>query len=49
MIVVVVSIVVGAGTSSVPVVLGIDLAVAAVVFAGAAYVGGLSNPAGSTA
>jgi UDP-GlcNAc:undecaprenyl-phosphate GlcNAc-1-phosphate transferase len=49
MIVVVVSIVVGAGTASVPVALGIDVAVAAVVFGGAAYVGGLSNPAGSTA
>lgn len=49
MIVAVVSIVVGTGPASVPVALGIDVAVAAVVFGGAAYVGGLSNPAGSTA
>jgi UDP-GlcNAc:undecaprenyl-phosphate/decaprenyl-phosphate GlcNAc-1-phosphate transferase len=49
MIVVVVSIVVGAGVTSVLVVLGIDVAVAAVVLGGAAVVGGLSNPPGSTA
>ena len=49
MMVVVVSIVVGAGVTSVLVALGIDVAVAAVVLGGAALVGGLSNPAGSAA
>ncbi len=49
MIAAVVSIVVGAGVTSVPAVLGIDLAVAAVVLGGAAVVGGLSDPAGSVA
>ena len=49
MMVVVVSIVVVTGVASVPVVLGIDLAVAVVVFGCAALVGGLSDPAGSTA
>jgi UDP-N-acetylmuramyl pentapeptide phosphotransferase/UDP-N-acetylglucosamine-1-phosphate transferase len=48
-IVIVVSIVAGAGKASVPVVLGIDMVVAAVVFGSAAYIGGLSNPAGSNA
>jgi hypothetical protein len=48
-IVIVVSIVAGAGKASLPVVLGIDMAVAAVVFGSAAYIGGLSNPAGSNA
>jgi UDP-GlcNAc:undecaprenyl-phosphate GlcNAc-1-phosphate transferase len=49
MIAAVVSIVVGAGVTSVLAVLGIDLAVAAVVLGGAAVVGGLSDPAGSVA
>jgi UDP-GlcNAc:undecaprenyl-phosphate GlcNAc-1-phosphate transferase len=49
MMVVVVSIVVGAGVTSVLVALGIDVAVAAVVLGGAALVGGLSIPPGSTA
>ena len=47
--VVVVSIVVRTGTTSLPAALGIDLAVAVVVLGGAALVGGLSKPAGSTA
>jgi UDP-GlcNAc:undecaprenyl-phosphate/decaprenyl-phosphate GlcNAc-1-phosphate transferase len=49
MIVAVVSIVVGVGVHSVPVALGIDLAVAGIVLGGAALVGGLNDPAGSTA
>ena len=49
MMVVVVTIVVGAGVSSIPAVLGIDVAVAVVVLGGAALVGGLSDPAGSAA
>jgi UDP-GlcNAc:undecaprenyl-phosphate/decaprenyl-phosphate GlcNAc-1-phosphate transferase len=49
MIVLVVSIVVGTGVHSVPVALGVDLAVAGVVLGGAALVGGLNDPAGSTA
>lgn len=49
MMVVVVSIVVRTGTTSLPAALGIDLAVAVVVLGGAALVGGLSKPAGSTA
>jgi UDP-GlcNAc:undecaprenyl-phosphate GlcNAc-1-phosphate transferase len=49
MIVAVVSIVVGVGVDSAPVALGIDLAVAGMVFGGAALVGGLNDPAGSTA
>jgi UDP-GlcNAc:undecaprenyl-phosphate GlcNAc-1-phosphate transferase len=49
MMVVVVSIVVRTGIASVPVALGIDLAVTAVVLGGAALVGGMSKPAGSSA
>jgi UDP-GlcNAc:undecaprenyl-phosphate GlcNAc-1-phosphate transferase len=49
MIAAVVCIVVGAGVTSVPAIVGIDLAVAAVVLGGAAVVGGLSDPAGSVA
>jgi hypothetical protein len=37
------------GVHSVPVALGIDLAVAGIVLGGAALVGGLNDPAGSTA
>ena len=47
MIVVVVSIVVGAGVASIPVALGIDVAVAMVVLGSAALVGGFSDPAES--
>jgi UDP-GlcNAc:undecaprenyl-phosphate GlcNAc-1-phosphate transferase len=49
MMVVVVSIVVGTGIASVPVALGIDVAVAVVVLGGAALVGGLGKAAGSAA
>ena len=48
-IVAMVSFVVRVGTTSVAVALGIDLAVAVVVLAGAALVGGLSDPAGRSA
>jgi UDP-GlcNAc:undecaprenyl-phosphate/decaprenyl-phosphate GlcNAc-1-phosphate transferase len=45
----VVSIVVGAGVTSVPAILGIDSAVAVVVLSAAGVVGGFGAPAGSTA
>jgi UDP-GlcNAc:undecaprenyl-phosphate GlcNAc-1-phosphate transferase len=45
----VVSIVAGVGVTSVPAILGIDLAVAVVVLAAAAVAGGFGAPAGSTA
>jgi hypothetical protein len=45
----VVSIVVGVGVTSVPVVLGVDLAVAMVVVGAAAAVGGFGDAAGSMA